>query len=632
MIERYASELEDAGMLEYASEMSGMWDVAEEILGQMSTVLGDLVMPMKEYAAVLRTGLDSVRIGVLPTVIDQIVLGTMQRTRSGRAKVVFVLGANDGVLPASASDGAIFSEDEVYRLADAGHDVARTEETAHMEEELAIYRNLSKPRALLRVSYAASDSAGRSLSPSPVFERLRRIFPGVPVEKDIRNTAQGDAAQEDGCQFIRPPDTPVPANIQHPDQTLDYLAEKLREYVNGRLLPEVWRDVSAWYGANRPDGLARVRAGLTFRGRRERVGAKFVDGLYREVTSPSALEKYSRCPFSWFMSYGLRLRERRIAGMDSMNIGEVYHNVLMRFGLELSSDGLPVRDERSRWRTITDGEIDEMARRLVSEEYAASAAAETGRGTTPASAVPDTAVDAAEAAAEAYRMDRVSRAAALAARVLTRQIRDGRVDGVHFESVFGREGDFPPILPSGDRAGNGIRIEGRIDRVDVLDGGYARIIDYKSGAQTFSAPDAVAGYQMQLMLYLQAVSERYKPAGVFYFRIREPRIEDDGGRDIAAEIMKDMKLDGVAVNDARLLTAMGMDPEGRSRNDKMDREAFDSLRAEVSALVADLVDSLSSGRVDAAPKTAINLKTSGRNDRACDYCPYKGVCNYDPAL
>jgi ATP-dependent helicase/nuclease subunit B len=169
--------------------------------------------------------------------------------------------------------------------------------------------------------------------------------------------------------------------------------------------------------------------------------------------------------------------------------------------------------------------------------------------------------------------------------------------------------------------------------VDILEGGFARIIDYKSGAQEFSAPDAEIGYQLQLMIYLQAVSERYRPAGVFYFRIKEPRIEDDGSTDIAAEIQKNMKLDGVAVNDARVLAAMGIDPDGRARSGRMEPTEWDALRESVSDLLKGLVDNLSSGRIDAAPKTAIKLKTpANRSQNACDYCPYKGICNYDPVF
>jgi ATP-dependent helicase/nuclease subunit B len=619
MIESYADELESAGMLEYAAEMSGIWDVTKEILEQMSTVLGDLPMSMDEYATVLRTGLDSVRVGVLPTAVDQIVLGTMQRTRSGNAKAVFVLGANDGVLPASSSDGAIFSEDEVYRLADAGYSIARTEDTTHMEEELAIYRNLSKPSALLRVSYAASDSSGRNLAPSPVFERLRRLFPDTPVEKDIRNV---DASRNPGA---------VPPSIRHPDQTMDYLSGKLRTYAGGGDLPEVWKNVMAWYRANKPDGIARVEAGIAFRGRRERVDARFVDGLYRKVTSPSALEKYSRCPFAWFMSYGVGLRERRVAGMDSRSIGDVYHNVLLRLGQELSADGLPASDKMSRWQTITDDEIDSAVARLVAEEYPAANPAPTSNPVPALMSAPDNRSDETisdpdipAAAQEMYRMGRVERTAALAARVLTQRIREGRVESILFETPFGV-----------DAEGEGrVRIEGRIDRVDILDGGYACVVDYKSGADEFSIPDAAAGYQLQLMIYLNAVSDRYKPAGVFYFRIKEPRIEDGGNADGAwEEIMKNMKPDGVAIDDARALKGMGIDPDSRAKKGRMEAEAFEALRTSVSDKVSDLVKNMSSGCIDADPKSAVNLKApDGRNRKACDYCSYKGICNFDPIL
>jgi ATP-dependent helicase/nuclease subunit B len=627
-IEEYIARLEAADMFEYAAEMSGIWDMAAEILEQMATVLGGLPMSLDEYATVLAAGLDSIRIGVLPTVMDQIVLGTMQRTRSGGAKAVFVLGANDGVLPAAARDGSILSEDEIYRLSNAGHNVARTEDTTHMEEELAIYRNLSKPSALLRVSYAASDSAGKTISPSPVFERLRRLFPLLPVRRDIHMEGNSEETSERSADESanehdardgqdgqdRPENIPVPPTVQHPEQTLDHLSEQLRSHIHGELMPDVWKDVMAWYSANMPRELARVGAGLAFRGRRERVDSKFVDALFSKVTSPSALEKYSRCPFSWFMSYGIGLKERRVHGADSRSFGDIYHNVLMRFGMELSSDGLPARDEKSKWQTATDAEIDNIISRLARDEYANLMGAEYD--------------SEAEAAMGDYRHGRVERTVSAAARALARQIRDGRLDSIHFESGFGNHGEFPAIYTSG-----GIRIEGRIDRVDVMDGGYARIVDYKSGAQEFSEADAAAGYQLQLMIYLQAVSENYIPAGVFYFRIKEPRIEDSGETDIAAEIAKNMKLAGASVNDEFALTAMGIDPKGRSTKGRMDKAEWDALRETVGDMLKNLTENLSAGHVEAAPKTATKLKTpANRNQKACDYCRYKGICNYDPTF
>jgi ATP-dependent helicase/nuclease subunit B len=285
-----------------------------------------------------------------------------------------------------------------------------------------------------------------------------------------------------------------------------------------------------------------------------------------------------------------------------------------------------------------------MATRLTAEEYAKleaqyrSEIIGPGAGEDAGGAGEDAgaADDDAETALGNYRCGRMTRTIAAAARILTQQIRDGSVDDIYFESAFGKGSDFPAITAiqtTGGDSGEEIRIEGRIDRVDILEGGFARITDYKSGAQEFSVPDAAAGYQLQLMIYLQAVSERFQPAGVFYFRIKEPRVEDDGSSNVAEKIMKSMKPDGVAVNDARILTAMGIDPDGRSKKNRMAPGEWDALRDTVGVLLKELIGNLSSGRVEAAPKTAVKLKTlASRNQKACDYCPYKGICNYDPAF
>jgi ATP-dependent helicase/DNAse subunit B len=92
-----------------------------------------------------------------------------------------------------------------------------------------------------------------------------------------------------------------------------------------------------------------------------------------------------------------------------------------------------------------------------------------------------------------------------------------------------------------------------------------------------------------------------------------------------------MRPDGVAVDDKNILTAMGIDPDGRSVKGRMEANEFKELRDTVSDLIGNLVENMYAGRVDADPKTAVKLKSAaGRNMKACDYCDYRGICNYDP--
>jgi ATP-dependent helicase/nuclease subunit B len=160
--------------------------------------------------------------------------------------------------------------------------------------------------------------------------------------------------------------------------------------------------------------------------------------------------------------------------------------------------------------------------------------------------------------------------------------------------------------------------------VDILEGGYARIIDYKSGSDAFSREDVLGGWQLQLMLYLRAVRDRCKPAGVFYFKIAEPRAEDKGG-DIEDEIRRKFRLDGISVNEPQVTAALGSSAQAAEPGE------FEAMQETVDTIVTELCGKLLSGNIDAKPMTARKIKAgqSNRPMTACTFCNYRGICNFD---
>ena len=66
---------------------------------------------------------------------------------------------------------------------------------------------------------------------------------------------------------------------------------------------------------------------------------------------------------------------------------------------------------------------------------------------------------------------------------LTSHLKAGEFNLLYHEIAFGRNGLFPPLeIELSD--GSKVFLEGRIDRVDILQGDgedYVKIIDYKSG-------------------------------------------------------------------------------------------------------------------------------------------------------
>lgn len=96
---------------------------------------------------------------------------------------------------------------------------------------------------------------------------------------------------------------------------------------------------------------------------------------------------------------------------------------------------------------------------------------------------------------------------------------DFEVVGNEIEFKNGKE--YKPIEITTED-GRKVEITGKIDRIDLAKdatGKYIRIIDYKSSAKDINLNEVLAGLQLQLITYLDAVCEEKDviPAGVLYF-------------------------------------------------------------------------------------------------------------------
>jgi ATP-dependent helicase/nuclease subunit B len=237
---------------------------------------------------------------------------------------------------------------------------------------------------------------------------------------------------------------------------------------------------------------------------------------------------------------------------------------------------------------------------------------------------------------------------------MIQQVRSGRVKAIYFEQRFALRADalFPPIeINLGDEGS--IFIEGMIDRIDIIngweDGGvshnYVRIIDYKSGNEKFNLEEVKTGWRLQLMLYLKGAMgavEDSRPAGVFYFAVKEPRIDvtDTPAEDVEGTVksgmLKSVKLDGAVLDNVSVITGMDENISGlsdiipvRRKTDGtfsgstlLTDEEFDELIDINDSNLESLAENLISGCVHIDPK-------SGKNVSACRYCGYNSICNHE---
>ncbi len=630
-IESLIAYLIEKNQLEYAGEASQIWSVIIAIFDQLIELIGEEEISAEDYGMILKSGFEAVEIGLLPPTIDQILVGTMQRTRAGSIKALIVMGANDGLLPAATLSESLLNEDEKTALYQRGIEICRIDDLRAKEEKLAIYKNFSKPSRCIFVSYSASDLEGKESKPSLLFDKLKRIYDDIVPTKDIIN-------MEDPLLLI-----------EAPGSTLKHMTEAFRGAMEDTSLREEWLAAYQWFEDNDKARLKPLKEGLLFTNRQERINKDLIGKLYVRDSaldlslSPSRLERFSRCPFSHFINYGLKPDERRIFEIAGREIGDVYHQCFMKLSEELSTPGIDITDPGSPWMTVTKEECQEKIDRFIEE-----AAAEYREGVL------------VQGAEERYRGLRMKRVCGDAAWALIEHVRTGRIRNVFFESEFGRAPgkQFPPIeVQLGE---NTLYIEGKIDRVDILKGSegagdsYVKIIDYKSGRERFDTEEAKAGWRLQLMLYLRAAlgadsrspnrGNPYKPAGVFYFEIAEPQIDvtelagDDLDEKIRAERRKKFKLDGVVLDDSSVIESIAGEFSGYSdilplkktkegyagttERKLLKEEDFTELMEAVNRKVSELCSELSEGSVEIRPKKV-------KEETACRFCLYKSICCFD---
>ncbi|EDT71842.1 ATP-dependent nuclease subunit B [Clostridium perfringens D str. JGS1721] len=620
-IDKYVEYFKENDMAIEAKEYSEVRDIFIDVLEQAVDVLGNEVMDLNEFMKVLNIGLSQYEMGLIPVALDQVNIGDITRIKSRGTKALYIIGVNDGVLPSASKEEGILSDNDREILLEKGISLASDTRTKIFEEQFLVYTAFTIAEEYLVVTYPLADFEGKSQRPSIIVHRLKKILPNVKEESE-------------GFKLVNDKYDKISAKLP----TLNELMIAIRKNYDGADIEEYWKYVYDWY-LREPKWKERieyVKKGLEYTNLENNISKEKAKKLYEDnknkiSLSVSRLERYAQCPFAYYIQYGLKAKDRKIYEFTAPDLGSFMHEILDEFTNEIKEKDLKWSDlSKENCRNIINSLVDNQVKNNKSSILNSSKR-------------------------YSYFTDRFKRILTKSVMVISEQMKRSDFEIYKNELAFGFSKDVNSIkldLPSGES----FYLNGRIDRVDKLnlDGEtYLRIIDYKTGSKKFDLNKFYNGLQMQLLVYLDAlinnseniVENQAMPGAILYFRIDDPILKSKGDlteEEIKSEVLKELKLEGLLLDDVKVVKAMdntlepgthsliipaNMKKAGDLGKNKalITMEQFELLRKYVNEKMIEICQNMIEGKIDIEPcKENKNI--------VCDYCNYSHICQFDSSL
>lgn len=591
-LEASAEENRRLGDRMLADTQTQVWNCLMDALDQLVCISGDEAADPTLYTRLLNLLLKESDIGTIPSGQDQVTIGSANLLRGTGIRHAVILGVCEGVFPARDGGGGYFDDRERAELAENQLTLAEGGEALIHDELYYFYTAVCFPSLSLAVSYTAAEGASMAV------RELMELFPDLlPVRPSLWGAEEW---------------------VSTGDSALFYGLTHRADPIGGALLHRLRKDTAA-------EG--RIRAaeeGVTVE--RCRLSPVLMERIIprRLELTPSRLERYVNCPFSYFCSYVLRLKEPISGEFRSNDVGTFIHKLLEELVPRIAADAASYSDEALDAMVVE--EIEDYRRRMLRDWQDA-------------------------------RLERLFERSRPFANLLLRRFRE-EFSRVQFRPVASEvqvgSGGVPPLqIPLAD--GSCVGVRGIVDRVDLceLDGEYyLRVVDYKTYNKTFSRDEVAKGLDTQMLLYLYSLCESRDremldkmgipdgktphPAGILYLNVGVTGIPADAAESPDGGVANYFGTSGLLLQDEDLALIRAMEPDlsghytpiglnkyGKLRAESIramtDAEGFDALREEISGVIGCFGQNIRDGVADAAP-------LSDKDHDGCQYCKMRPLC------
>lgn len=571
-----AQELKDNGLVKESDAVIDMWKSFNSAIKQVIEFQGTKKASVSEFLDII-TGVFENTFTSIPSYTSDVRICGVDTAKLVPCKHLFVLGANEGIFPSKISQ-SLLSDDEIYQIRDTV-----TLESTQKATQIAtgnIYLTMCHPSESLNVSWSTS-------------------FQGKPAKMAVLMTNMHEIFE-------------TTHNYANEESRYIALLEALVRYRRFGDKSDALNDFN--YFKSKEDYAYRLRQDIKHISIDYRKFNDDTDSILdcyksRDTLAITELEQFNQCPFAHFIKYGLRPKELKKYQESPADAGNYYHEVMAEFFKRIRLSNILTISQNDCYTDVE--KICNDIEQKHNDNYLESDAGSR------------------------YLKDLMRKNIKNAAWAAVRQLQSGDFVVNKVETMVGIGADKELSCANGK-----IHLVGKIDRYDVLNDKYARVIDYKSGSTRYNKESFEAGIQLQLPLYIKALDDEYMSAGMYYMPISVSAYKDKD-KDINSDSLKGYQLSGPTLEDRNILAASdnSLSDEGvkseiinaeitkkgeiSARSSVLSEQDFENVKKQALKIAENTALKIFSGETKAFP-----LKTSSKN--ACSYCSYKHICRFDP--
>ncbi len=582
-INKYIAKFEKSGDAARQKEYESVWNILVNVFNELHNVLGDKKINVTQLRKYLYVALMHQSIGIIPTSVDEVIIGDIARTRTDKVKALVVIGANEGLFPVPAKDSSAISDNDKKALAEADMQLSTTSSQQSFYNQFLIYKVFSMPDIMMYVSYSSADCSYHTLAPSFSVERLKKIF--------------GKSVSDDTFENIDSIDV-----ITSGATVSEYLAAVIKKAKKGESHIKEWDAVYNYFKNSKKDSLDKIESFIKYNNPIKPISKENLKINYDSMyTTISRLQQYKACHYSYFLTYMLKLTERPQPKLRSLDLGIIVHDILEKICVGMNADNVTFKSADSKY---FENKIDCYLNSYI--ETLGTQYAQLSKR-------------------ELYCVKRLKNALLLCFEMLKKQIVNSKFMPIGYEIKFDDDNIGCIEIQLDD--GNILKITGKIDRADAYSteqSTFLRVIDYKTGKKTFNLTDVVNGLDIQLLVYLNALVDsdsKNTYGGAFFFTLDDVLISSKNNMsdgEIAAKVENAMKLKGIVADNDEVLSAFDQLSVKNAKN-KGTISQFKAMSKYLKKLIADLWNEVCSGNIVPNP-----YKHGAK--MPCTYCPYASIC------